>query len=193
MSKSLPMVMTEPGPNNPGSVTTIFRTWQKGQKAGDVSVPCGDCNACCRSEYLKADLTAEEAAELEHVFDDDMGANVLAKRPDGSCVYLVEGKCSIRDRRPRSCRQYDCRLHLLLGVGPHQDDKTLWDGLRRWGNIRTPTAADKSMLMAIRLAIADGGIPDDMQAIIAKAMRARGYIERAKTFLRGMREALLDG
>ena len=33
----------------------------------------------------------------------------LAKRPNGNCVYLKKGHCSIYPLRPTHCREFDCR------------------------------------------------------------------------------------
>jgi len=32
------------------------------------------------------------------------------KKPSGECVYLGEHGCTIHDRAPRMCREYDCRI-----------------------------------------------------------------------------------
>ena len=33
----------------------------------------------------------------------------IARRPDGACVHNEGGSCSIYERRPATCRAYDCR------------------------------------------------------------------------------------
>lgn len=64
-------------------------------------------------------LTEEEyrSGRYETMFDEFVedfeeaelvGANVLAQKVDGSCVYLKDNKCSIHSERPQSCRNFSC-------------------------------------------------------------------------------------
>lgn len=76
------------------------------------TVPCGACNACCRNPHLVADLTPEEVKDYPDAVEVD-GEWRLPKRPNGECVHLTDGRCSIYDRRPVSCRSYDCRRYLV--------------------------------------------------------------------------------
>ncbi len=34
----------------------------------------------------------------------------LQRKPDGSCTYLGPKGCTIWDRAPQTCRDFDCRL-----------------------------------------------------------------------------------
>jgi len=36
------------------------------------------------------------------------GANIIEQKEDESCIYLEDGKCSIHDKRPESCRKFFC-------------------------------------------------------------------------------------
>ena len=36
------------------------------------------------------------------------GANIIRQEEDESCIYLKEGKCSIHQIRPKSCREFFC-------------------------------------------------------------------------------------
>lgn len=41
---------------------------------------------------------------------------MLAHKPNGECVYVEEGGCSIHERAPSLCRSADCRsIALTLG------------------------------------------------------------------------------
>lgn len=97
-----------------GAATTVFRKMSADLRGGEAKVPCGPCNACCRSGY-RIELTAEEADRLPHVRGEE-GKPELPRREDGSCALLVEGKCSVYEKRPRVCRRYDCRAMALAGV-----------------------------------------------------------------------------
>lgn len=39
---------------------------------------------------------------------------LLATTPEGACVYLGDGGCTIYARRPALCRSFDCRKHYLI-------------------------------------------------------------------------------
>jgi len=67
-------------------------------------VDCGTCTMCCR-EPQRVELTSAELASpvLRH------DGKHLLRQPDGSCTHLVDGACEVYDRRPRSCRTFDCR------------------------------------------------------------------------------------
>ena len=80
---------------------------------------CKSCGKCCR--LFMINLSREEYIsgkyrtmfEKEGKIDDfkqaaSCGANFLAKKDDGSCVYLEEGKCSIHNDRPTVCRKFFC-------------------------------------------------------------------------------------
>ena len=34
---------------------------------------------------------------------------MIAKKPDGRCVHLESSGCNVYDKRPATCRLYDCR------------------------------------------------------------------------------------
>jgi Fe-S-cluster containining protein len=166
-----------PGDKNPGSVTTLMRSLRRAKRDG-VSVPCGTCNACCRSPGLKVDLTPDEAKRFDHVIDDGLGRPILPKRDDGSCVHLVDGKCSVYADRPMACRTYDCRVYLLIGYAPN-NDPVIEEALRRWAPLRMATVDDEVAHLAIRLAIMDGGLPTKIRDAVAKARRAPLYADKA--------------
>jgi hypothetical protein len=91
---------------------------------GEGNVPCGECRGCCRSGY-SIGLSEKEAAELEHT-DIQVGGvthHVILALPDGRCPNLTEDLvCAVYEKRPMSCRQYDCRDMALSAVriqSPH--------------------------------------------------------------------------
>ena len=74
-------------------------------------VPCGVCNKCCS---LSPVLTAEEFESGRYAYTfikhDDTNVPVIGIPINkNGCMYLIEGKCSIYDDRPKACRQFDCR------------------------------------------------------------------------------------
>ena len=84
------------------------------------NVPCGSCVLCCVT--LTPHLTPQEVAsglyplsliqpsEEQLKSNPEIGPIVsLYRKKEGGCGMFVDGKCSIYDYRPISCRQFDCR------------------------------------------------------------------------------------
>ena len=50
--------------------------------------------------------------EFDHIQDfqeaENIGANILKQKKDGSCIYLKENICSIHKNRPQVCRGFFC-------------------------------------------------------------------------------------
>ena len=83
-------------------------------------VPCNGCVACCRTQ--KAPLYPEHGDDVgayrtvPTLMSDGQTRLMLARKEDGSCVYLGEAGCTIHARAPWVCRRFDCRK-LVLGFG----------------------------------------------------------------------------
>ena len=69
-------------------------------KIGDVA--CGDCRMCCTNDTVVV-------AGDEYGYELEPGTSHLARKADKTCIYLVDSGCSIYERRPRICRDFDCR------------------------------------------------------------------------------------
>ena len=98
-------------------VSAWHRQWLKSQATGDnMKVPCGDCTVCCRGalDVPISPLYDDAARYRTHAHATRTDIQLLDQHPDGSCIYLVDNKCSIYDRRPTACRVFDCRTYLLL-------------------------------------------------------------------------------
>lgn len=83
-------------------------------------VPCNGCTACCRSVVaIRPDL-GDNPADYQCAMNVDVSApNRLAtfsldRKPDGSCYALRNGKCTIWEKRPVTCRVFDCRRIFAL-------------------------------------------------------------------------------
>jgi len=84
------------------------------------SVPCGTCRQCCWHPTVDVDKSVERPEDLAHldlVVRED-GKTVIRKRPDGACVHLGDGGCTVYKHRPRACRSYDCRIYSAFGILP---------------------------------------------------------------------------
>ena len=167
-----------------GSVTTAWRNFERAARTGgSVQVPCGGCTACCTSPRSVPELSREEAGRLEHTTD-AKGRLRLKRKSDGSCVYLAEGNCSIYSSRPTVCKQFDCRVFLLLGCGT--SDPSIQEALRQWEAPSLKTVEDKDTLAALQLAVKDETKPpakDELEAL-HRAMNWRSYLPLAKATLR---------
>ena len=62
--------------------------------------PCGECTGSCCISY---DVIALEPNEVEQ-----FGVPHILIGYDG-CQYLEKGRCSIHNKRPQVCRNFDCR------------------------------------------------------------------------------------
>ena len=69
---------------------------------------CAGCTACCRGDRITL-LRGDDPSLYETV--EVKGKRVLKRDANGNCVYLTEAGCSIYDRQPIMCRQYNCVSH----------------------------------------------------------------------------------
>lgn len=105
----------------------------------DASVPCGECTGCCISSYpipLRPDdhvaLVRVPAEFLRLPAVTGGGAARMGYRVDGSCPLLQSGRCTIYDDRPRTCRDYDCRIYTAAGLLPDGDRPAIQQRVREW-------------------------------------------------------------
>ena len=74
-------------------------------------VPCGSCTLCCK---LWTPLSRERGDKIEDYdvvlrLQDGKLKPYLNRKPNGDCVYLSESGCTIHDRAPVTCQEFDCR------------------------------------------------------------------------------------
>jgi Fe-S-cluster containining protein len=90
------------------------RQWILDKVRKTADVPCGSCTACCRVSAIFLHPEAGDNPALYQTveaFDAYWGGmrRMLARRPDGACLYLDDAKgCTIHARRPAACRAYSC-------------------------------------------------------------------------------------
>lgn len=98
-------------------------------------VPCGGCTACC---HLPVDLMPRETGKgLDYELINSGGGRRLRQNPDGSCIHLIDGRCSVYEHRPIMCRRYDCRdVALMINIVEPADetstDAAIAAMIRRW-------------------------------------------------------------
>lgn len=80
-----------------------------------VDVPCGTCSLCCHGNiFLFPDEDAKGLPVVTARRIDGAMLRRLEQKPNGECAHLLEGRCSVYDRRPRICCVFDCREHYFL-------------------------------------------------------------------------------
>ncbi len=131
-----------------GSLATFLRKLDQVIKRKQADVPCNGCTACCREPLLDVELTDAEAQRLKS-HQDEKGWK-LDKQADGSCVYLIDNRCSIYAERPVTCKSYDCRFH-LLGTPISHEMTTLIEAVQEWEPFKLPTVEDKIANICIGL------------------------------------------
>ena len=124
----------------------------------DADVPCGACNACCRtSHYIhvrpedRGALRRLPRAFLSPAPDLPPGNLVLGFDEAGRCPMLVDGRCTMYAHRPRACRTYDCRIYAAAGI---QADRADIDAQARRWRFAFPAERDRELQRAVREAVA---------------------------------------
>jgi Fe-S-cluster containining protein len=128
----------------------------------DAAVPCGECTACCTSSQF-VPIGPDEIDTLAHIPKDVLfpapklakGHVVLPFDERGHCPMLVDGRCSIYEHRPRTCRIYDCRIFAATGleVDAEADSKAdIAARAARW-RFGFPTDEDRRRQAAVRVAV----------------------------------------
>jgi Fe-S-cluster containining protein len=165
----------------------------RGDRASDV--PCNGCTACCTaSQFIhiapdESDTLAHIPAELLFPAPRSPRGHVLMGYDErGHCPMLVDGRCSIYEHRPRTCRTYDCRIFPATGLEPDDDKVEIAARARRW-QFDYPTDDDRIRQEALRAAAAhlqehadlvpDGIMATNATQLAVVAVEAHGaFLER---------------
>jgi Fe-S-cluster containining protein len=102
-----------------------------------ADVPCGSCNACCRT-FHQLHVRPDEKRARRRLPKEYLsvarglppGYLLLGYTDEGACPVLIGGRCTIYEDRPLVCRTYDCRLYAATGVEP--DRREIATQVRRW-------------------------------------------------------------
>ncbi len=123
----------------------------------EADVPCGDCTGCCTSSYF-VHIGPDEADTLQRIPPALLfpapgladGHVLMGYDERGHCPMLVDGACTIYEHRPRTCREYDCRIFPASGLVP--DGPTKVAIRRRTGQwrFRFPTSDDRVRHAAVQ-------------------------------------------
>jgi len=167
-----------------------FASWLQAMQAAlrgdtDAEVPCGSCAACCTSSQF-VPIGADETDTLAHIPAELLfpaprlpkGHVLLGYDEHGHCPMLADGRCSIYEHRPRTCRTYDCRIFAATGLDIDADDETkgpIAQQVTRW-QFTYPTDDDHRRQQAVRTAVRSVRATSVTQLAVAS-------IERYEEFL----------
>jgi hypothetical protein len=152
----------------------------------DADVPCGDCCACCSTSHF-VHVGPDETDTLAVVPGDLLfaapgmppGHMLLPYDGRGRCPLLDEGgRCTIYDRRPRTCRTYDCRVFAAAELDADREQITA--RARRWrfafaapsdAILQAAVAAAARWIRDHAAAFPGGAAPDDPAQLAVLAVR----------------------
>jgi uncharacterized protein len=129
----------------------------RGERGSDV--PCDGCTACCTSSQF-VHIAPDETETLAHVPAALLfpapglprGHVLLGYDERGHCPMLVDGRCSIYEHRPQTCRTYDCRVFAATGLTIDDEDKvSVARQAQRW-EFSFSTRSDRTQYDAVRAA-----------------------------------------
>jgi uncharacterized protein len=131
----------------------------RGEAAADV--PCDGCTACCTASQF-VHIEPDETDTLAHIPAELLfpapgrprGHVLLGYDEEGHCPMLADGRCSIYEHRPRTCRSYDCRVFAAAGLDVDAEDprkEAIAHRAKRW-RFSFPTDDDRRLHAAVRTA-----------------------------------------
>ncbi len=123
-----------------------------------TAVDCGKCIACCNSSQF-IHIRPEETGTLSRIRKDLLvaapglprGHVLLGYDKNGFCPMMANGKCSIYEHRPLTCRNYDCRIFTAAGITPDSDKPRIAQRVRSW-KFSYPTERDRDEHLAVKAA-----------------------------------------
>jgi len=175
-----------------------FSDWLRRTRASwleqtHAEVACGDCCACCSTSHFvhvgPEEGGARAALPSELLFPapgQPEGTALLGYDEHGCCPMLTEGRCSVYEHRPLTCRIYDCRVFAAAGLDA--DRGAITAQARRW-EFSYPAAEDRAAHAAVRAAarflceraacFPGGEVPDDPARVAVLAVKVSDvFLER---------------
>jgi Fe-S-cluster containining protein len=94
------------------------------------------------------------------------GVKLMGHDKKGNCPLFQEG-CSIYKFRPRTCRNFDCRVYGATGITPEFTSSALLDQIQAW-KFTTQTELDHTLQKAVFdavdfLNLHESTLPDDLK------------------------------
>ena len=128
-------------------------------KSHGTDVACGECIGCCSSS-LFIHVNSDDIGALEQIPDDllfpvpgaPIGHKIMGYDKGGLCPMMINGKCSIYENRPRTCRVYDCRIFAAAGILAGGKEKALINQRIRSWKFGYPSELDREEHKAVQMA-----------------------------------------
>lgn len=153
-----------------------------------TDVPCGDCVGCCTSS-LFIHIGPNERDTLDRIPKALLfpaprmpkGHVLMGYGSNGHCPMFLNGRCSIYQHRPNTCRTFDCRVFPATGVTPDPERRIIADRATRWefefsdndeNNMRACQLAAE-FLRTREAELPAGTVPRNPSQISALAIRLR--------------------
>ncbi|MBN1499608.1 MAG: YkgJ family cysteine cluster protein [Spirochaetes bacterium] len=142
---------------NAGNFSEWLRETRISLKTSDgINVPCGDCTGCCSSSYF-IHIKPNETETRNHVPSALLfpapglpaGNSVLGYDEHGNCPLFKNGRCSIYNYRPETCRHYDCRIFTATGVEMDGNREVISKKIKNW-SFSFPDELDISEFNAVK-------------------------------------------
>ena len=121
-----------------GAWLAAARASLRGEGHG-LDVPCGDCVGCCTSSLFihvrpeeSATLAVIPARLLVRAPGRPRGHRLLGFTQAGSCPMFTARACSIYAQRPRTCRDYDCRMFAAAGIDAGDGKDVINERVTAW-------------------------------------------------------------
>lgn len=73
-------------------------------------VPCNGCTLCCQGDLIRIEPHEHALPFRTEPHPVMAGARMLAHKPNGDCIYLESGRCTIHGHAPELCQAADCRI-----------------------------------------------------------------------------------
>jgi Fe-S-cluster containining protein len=163
---------------SPGSIAR----WSRSR--GDV--PCGDCHRCCTGHaFEQIGLEPFEVARFPQAIWHEETQEHAIPWTDGRCPFFIDGRCSIYEHRPSTCRVFDCRIYLVQTVPVYKAQMPLIaDVLDMWDDWRIETVEDVDTALAFasakeypELARHTGSMARSMLGLREAKRRARQHMK----------------
>jgi Fe-S-cluster containining protein len=94
-----------------------------------------------RMTLTEADVTRLESTGATDFYAVNSEGDLQLRNTDGSCIFLIEERCSVYDSRPEGCRIYPCVLDL-------ETDRVMLHSACPWRNEFAPIAGVGQRLRA---------------------------------------------
>ena len=92
-------------------MTSIIERTKRMERA---KVPCNGCTICCKNDLL---ILHPECGDDPSQYETMECINPVTGKPalalkhkqEGGCIYLGQNGCTIHERAPAICKEFDCR------------------------------------------------------------------------------------